>query len=176
MNVGKQNKIKYFFISLVFVSFLFACKNERKEIEEMPPMSQQAVEMFTITETEYGKLRMILESESALIDEEKQKAHLKLPRVKFYQNGLYSSTLVTESADVDLKTYDVVCHGKCTVDTANGEELDTTNLRYDSKKELIFSKDDVKIKRPNEVVYGKGFEADTKLEKIIIKNQKIIIN
>ena len=35
-------------------------------------MSEQAVEKFTITETELGNLKMILESESAIIDEEKK--------------------------------------------------------------------------------------------------------
>lgn len=177
MNAGKQNrKTKYFIIAALFFVCFAGCKTERTVIEEAPPMSEQAVEMFTITETEAGKLRMILESESAVINEEKQRAVLRLPRVKFYQDGMYSSTLITESAEINLETYDVIGHGKCTIETVNNERLETTNLQYNSKKNIVFSKTDVKITRPGETVYGKGFEADTKLEKIIIKNQKIIIH
>lgn len=176
MNAGKQNKkIKLAAIVLLTV-FIFGCKTERTVIEEAPPMSEQAVEMFTITETESGKLKMILESESAVINEKKQRAYLRLPRVKFYQDGIYSSTLITETAEINLETYDVIGHGKCTVETVNNERLDTTDLQYNANKSIVFSKTDVKITRPGETVYGKGFEADTKLEKIIIKNQKIIIH
>lgn len=145
-------------------------------IEEVPPMAEQAVEKFVITETEEGKLKMVLESESAVIDEEKKVAVLKLPIVKFYKNGEYASTLVTESATINLDTYDVSGHGKCTVDTADNEYLQTTDLQYNAKKSIVFSNNDVKLTRQDETVYGKGFEADTKLEKIIIKKQRVELN
>lgn len=164
------------FCLIVFmVFFLFGCKAERTIIEEMPPMAEQAVEKFTITETEFGKLKMVLESESAIIDEEKKVANLRLPILKFYQDGNYVSTLVTESADIDLETYDIKGNGKCTVDTVNNEYLQTTDLRYNAAKGLVFSNNNVKITRPQETVYGSGFEADTKLEKIIIKKQRVIL-
>ncbi len=159
--------------ALIFVS---GCKNEKTIIEETPPMAEQAVEKFTITETDMGKLKMVLESESAIINDEKKKAYLRLPRVKFYQEGEYVSTLVTEDAEINLETYDVIGYGKCTVDTANGEHLQTTNLKYNAKKDIVFSNTDVKVTRHGETVYGKGFEADTKLENIIVKKQRIILD
>lgn len=168
---------KYKIILLVFVAFacaaLLGCEQEKMVIEETPPIAEQAVEKFTITETEEGKLKMVLESESAVINEEKKRAVLKLPRVKFYKDGEYVSTLITESATINLDTYDVFGHGKCTVDTANNEHLQTTDLQYNAKKDIVFSKNDVKLTRQDEIVYGKGFEADTKLEKIIIKKQRV---
>jgi Uncharacterized protein conserved in bacteria len=161
---------------LAVVLFFSGCKQEKTVIEETPPMEEQAVEKFTITETESGKLKMILESESAVINDEKKRAHLKLPRVKFYREGEYVSTLVTESATINLETYDVDGHGKCTVDTANNEHLQTTDLKYNAKEDKVFSKNDVKITRRGETVYGEAFEADTKLEKIIIKKQRVILD
>lgn len=176
MNVGKQlKKTKFYIILFASLFIFFGCKSEKTVIEETPPMSEQAVEKFTITETELGNLKMILESESAIIDEEKKIAVLKLPRVKFYQEGEYVSTLVTENAEIDLVTYNVIGHGKCTVDTANNEHLQTTNLHYNAEKSIVYSNTDVKVTRPGETVYGKGFEADTKLEKIVIKKQRVII-
>lgn len=176
MNAGKQLKKIKLCIMLFAALFIFAgCKNEKTVIEETPPMSEQAVEKFTITETELGKLKMILESESAIIDEEKKVAHLRLPRVKLYRDGVYASTLVTENAEIDLDTYNVIGHGKCTVDTANNEHLQTTDLHYNTQKSIVYSNTDVKVTRRGETVYGKGFEADTKLEKIIIKKQRVIL-
>jgi len=169
-----------FIVLFVFAAFLSvsfsSCKTEKTVIEETPPMSEQAVEKFTITETEYGKLKMVLESEAALINEDKKRAYLKLPRVKFYKDGNYVSTLVTESAEINLETYDVSGKGKCTVDTANNEHLQTTDLQYNAKKDIVYSKNNVKMTRNGETIYGKGFEADTKLEKIVIKKQKVILD
>jgi LPS export ABC transporter protein LptC len=165
----------FVFTALITASFI-GCKAEQTVIEEMPPMEEQAVEKFTITETDAGKLKMILESESAIINESKKKAYLKLPRVKFYQDGQYSSTLVSESAEINLETYDIAGQGKCTVDTVNNENLQTTDLQYNAKKSKVFSNNDVVIRRANETVYGKSFEADTKLEKIVIKNQRVVLS
>ncbi|MDR2426700.1 MAG: LPS export ABC transporter periplasmic protein LptC [Endomicrobium sp.] len=177
MKDGKQRrKIKFY--AAVFAVFIlcFGCRQEKTVIEKTPLMVEQLVEQFTITETEEGKLKMVLESDSAIINEEKKEAVLKLPKIKFYKNGEYVSTLVTESAAIDLDTYDVLGYGKCTVDSANNEHLQTTDLQYNAKKNVVFSNNNVKLTRRNEIVYGKGFEADTNLEKIIIKKQRVELN
>ena len=173
MSVQKYKIILFFFTALLLMS---SCKAERIVIEETPHIPEQAIEKFTITETEKGKLKMILESESAVINEEKKRAVLQLPRVKFYKEGEYASILISESAEIDLDTYDIFGKGKCTVETANNEYLQTRDLSYNSKKELIYSVNDVKITTKSETITGKGFESDTKLEKVIIKKQKVILD
>lgn len=168
---------KFLIVACLFLPLFFSgCKSEKKVVEETPPMSDQTIEKFTITETEEGKLKMVLEAESAVINENTKMAFLRLPRVKFYHEGQYSSTLITESADINLETYDIAGHGKCTVDTAGNEHLQTTDLKYDAAKKIVYSNNDVTLTRDGDTVYGKGFEADTKLDKVIIKKQKIIIN
>ncbi|MDR0822914.1 MAG: LPS export ABC transporter periplasmic protein LptC [Endomicrobium sp.] len=166
---------KFCLLLSIFILFFAGCRKERSHIEETPPMAEQAVEKFTITETENGKLKMILESESAVIDEKTEIAVLKLPRVKFYEDGKYSSLFVSESAEINLKTYDVKGIGKCDITTAKNEHLQTTNMQYNAKKQLIFSNTPVKITRDKDTVYGDSFEADTKLENIIIRKQRAIL-
>jgi LPS export ABC transporter protein LptC len=156
--------------------FLGGCKSEKIVIEEMPPMSERTIEKFTITQTEDGKLKMIIEAESAIIDEKGSIAHLKLPIVKFYDKGNYVSTLITESADINLETYDVKGIGKCVVDTANNEHLQTTDLMYNAKKNLIYSDNNVKIKKTGQTIYGTRFDADTKLETVTIENQRTVLD
>ncbi|MCA6069526.1 MAG: LPS export ABC transporter periplasmic protein LptC [Endomicrobium sp.] len=172
MNFFKRCNI---YALIMFSAFFFGCITEKTVIEETPPMSKQAIEKFTITQTDEGKLKMILEAESAIIDEIKNIAQLKLPVIKFYDKGKYVSTLVAESAVINMETWDVRGIGKCNMDNAKNEHLQTTNLMYDAKKELVYGDHDVKITRPNETVYGTSFEADTKLANIIIKNQRTVL-
>ncbi|MDR1951916.1 MAG: LPS export ABC transporter periplasmic protein LptC [Elusimicrobiota bacterium] len=168
----KKIKIFFFLISLIF----FGCGGENKVIEETPPIGEHAIEQFTITETDRGKLKMIMQSEMAVINEQMSLAQIKFPMVKFYKNGEYASTLVMESADVDLETYDVKGYGKCVVDTADNEHLETTDLQYDAKTETVFSKNKVVVRRNGETIYGTSFKADTKLENIVIENQRVVLN
>ncbi|MDR1087047.1 MAG: LPS export ABC transporter periplasmic protein LptC [Endomicrobium sp.] len=170
----KENLV--FIISFFSIFLFFACKSEKVSIEEIPPMSEQTIEKFAITQTENGKLKMMLEAKTAIIDEKTNIAHLSLPIVKFYDKGNYASTLITEKVDINLDTNDVRGIGKCIVDTANKEHIQTTDLMYNAKKNLIYSDNDVKIKKPGQTIFGTRFDADTKLEKITIKNQRAVFD
>lgn len=178
MKDGKLNKSKILFLSLCLIfSFTFcSCVEEEDIIEETPPTTEQTIEKFVITETKDGKIKTILEAESAVIDEEKKVAYLKLPKVKFYDNGKYQSILIAESGQIDMETNNIKAFGKCTVDTIQNEYLQTRDVTYDANKKMIYSSSDIKITKGNDVVYGKGFESDTDLKNIVIKKQRIIID
>jgi LPS export ABC transporter protein LptC len=165
-----------FIISFFLIFLSFGCKPEKVSIEEIASMSEQTIEKFSITQTENGKLKMMLEAESAIIDEKANIAHLNLPIVKFYDKGNYASTLITEKADINLDTNDIRGIGKCIVDTVNKERIQTTDLMYNAKKNLIYSDNDVKIKKPGQTIFGTRFDADTKLEKVTIKNQHTVFD
>ncbi|MDR0800157.1 MAG: LPS export ABC transporter periplasmic protein LptC [Endomicrobium sp.] len=163
-------------ITILFVFMFCGCNAEKIDIEETPPTSEQMIEKFTITEMREGKLEMILKAESAIVDESKNVAHLKFPVIKFYNEGNYLSTFVAESADINLVSYDIKGNGKCTVDSANNEHLQTVDLMYSEKEGLIYSNNPIKITRSGEKVYGTSFKSDTKLNKMVIKNQRISID
>ncbi|MDR1122765.1 MAG: LPS export ABC transporter periplasmic protein LptC [Endomicrobium sp.] len=168
------------FTLLIYVFFIFlfliGCKPENVIIEKKSPMSECVIEKFTITQVKDGKLKTIIEADSVTIDENGGIAHLKLPVVKFYDNGIYVSTLISESADIDLETCDVKGIGKCVIDTANNEHLQTTDLMYNVKKNLIYSDNNIKIKKHGQMICGTGFDADTKLETVAIKNQRMVLD
>ncbi|MBR3628254.1 MAG: LPS export ABC transporter periplasmic protein LptC [Elusimicrobia bacterium] len=178
MKDGKLNKSKILFLSLfLMLSCTFcSCVEEENTIEETPPTTEQTIEKFVITETKDGKIKTILEAESAVIDEDNKIATLTLPKVKFYDDGKYKSILIAESGEINMETNNVKAFGKCTVETVNNEFLQTRDVSYDAKKQLIFSDNDIKITRGNDVIYGKGFESDTDLQNIVIKKQRIIID
>lgn len=155
---------------------LTSCKEEESIIEETPPTTEQTIEKFVVTETQEGKIKTILEAESAIILDNEKKAYLTLPRIKFYEDGKYTSILVAESGEIDLETNDVKALGKCTVDTVKNEYLQTRDIFYNASKKLISSNNDIKITRGKEVIYGSGFTSDINLNNITVKKQRVIID
>jgi len=178
MKDGKLNRTKYLFLVLFLISSftLCSCVEEDDTIEETPPTTEQTIEKFVITETKDGKIKTILESESAIIYEDKKIAYLTLPKVKFYEDGKYRSILIAEKGEINLNTNNVKAFGKCTVDTVENEYLQTRDVTYDANKKIIYSDSDIKITRGKDVVYGKGFKSDTDLNNIEIKHQKVTID
>jgi LPS export ABC transporter protein LptC len=178
MNFSKKHIVWFAIITIFFLSVFafFAYRTKKTAVEETPFLSEQTIQEFTIIETNEGKLGMVLKAKSAVVSESENIAHLKLPIIKFYDKGSYISTFAAESADINMDTYDIKGNGKCTVSSANNEYLQTENLVYDAGEGLIYSNNNVKITRPSETVYGTSFKSDTKLNKIIIKNQRILID
>ena len=155
---------------------LTSCKEEESIIEETPPTTEQTIEKFVVTETQAGKIKTILEAESAIINDNEKKAYLTLPRIKFYEDGKYTSILVAESGEIDLDTNDVKALGKCTLDTVKNEYLQTRDISYSNSKKIISSNSDIKITRGKEVIYGSGFSSDINLNNITVKKQRVIID
>lgn len=171
-----KKNIFFLIFLLVSICFTSSCKEEETIIEETPPTTEQTIEKFIVTETQDGKIKTILEAESAIIDDNEKKAYLTLPRIKFYEDGKYTSILVAESGEINLETNDVKALGKCTVDTVKNEYLQTRDISYDAAKKLIYSNSDIKITRDKEVIYGSGFRSDINLNNITVKKQRVIID
>lgn len=144
-----------------------------KQTLNAPPLPEQAIEKFSVTETEAGKPHWVLEASSAQILENQKRVYLQSPVIKFYEKGNYVSTLVAQKGRINTENYDIWGEGQCTLDTAKGEKLETSNLYYRSDIKKIVTEDKVKLIRPNEVVYGKGMEASPDLESIKIRNQRV---
>ena len=181
MKGGKQNRHKAIklFLLFIFLTFSFcACNNEDESniVEETPPTTEQTIEKFVITETKDGKINTVLEAESAVIDEKNKMVYLMLPKVKFYQDGKFMSILISETGEVNLDNNNIKALGKCTLDTAENEHLQTRDVSYDASTKMISSDNDIKITRKTETIYGKGFKSDIDLNKITIKKQRVLID
>ncbi len=93
MNFSKRYVTWFITIIILFLSILtfFICSAKKNAVEETPYVPEQTIQEFTITETHEGKLEMILKAKSAVVNESKNIAHLKLPIIKFYDKGNYIS-------------------------------------------------------------------------------------
>lgn len=145
-------------------------KDKSGDVRDIP---EQAIDKFTVSETEAGKPKWVLEAASAQIDDQQKRALLQAPVIKFYENGAYVSTLVSERGRINMENYDIVGEGACTLDTVKGERLESSNLHYQSSTKLITTIERVKLVRPSEIVYGTGMEASPDLSSIKIRKQRV---
>ncbi|MBN1823592.1 MAG: LPS export ABC transporter periplasmic protein LptC [Endomicrobiales bacterium] len=159
-----------------FLFFLFSTDDVGKEGENAPPIPEQAIEKFNVTETEAGKTKWVLDAKSAQIVESQKKVYLDAPVIKFYEGGEYVSTLVSEKGRIDSNNYDIWGDGKCLLTTVKGERLDTHNLHYKSEIKRIVTEEKVKLERKDETIYGQGMEATPDLETIMIKKQRVVMH
>ena len=155
---------------LVFYSFESAKKDK---IEKPPPIPEQAIEKFNVTETEKGLPHWVLDADSAQILETQKRVLLSSPVIKFYQDGKYVSTLVAASGRINTDNYDIWGDSRCVLTTAKNERLETSNLHYRSDIKKVVTQDRVKLIKPDETIYGEGMEATPDLESITIKKQRV---
>lgn len=160
---------------LLLCACLHGCGSEvsSTKIMEAPPIPEQALEQFTVTETEKGQPHWVLNAASAQINESQKRAVLQFPRVKFYENGQYVSTLVAARGVINTENYDITGEGACTLDTVKGERLETSDLRYRSDTKKIVTNAPVTLIRDGETIHGTGMEATPDLETIIIRKQRV---
>lgn len=161
-------------IAVIALSLHLSLQERGKARTELvPAIPEQALEKFSITETEGGKPHWVLEASSAQILESQKKVLLQLPVVKFYEKGEYVSTLVAASGRINTETYDIWGEGKCTLTTTKGERLETSNLRYRADQKKILTDEQVTLVRADETIYGKGMEASPDLSLIKIRSQRV---
>lgn len=178
MKDGKPKRIKYLFLILLLIFTIGICSCIKKEdtVEKKYLTTEQKIEGFVVTETKDGMIKTVLESDSAIIYEDKKIVYLTLPKVKFYEEGKYKSTLIAETGEINLNTNNIKAFGQCSVDTVENEHLQTRDVTYNANKKIIYSDNDIKITRGKDVIYGKGFKSDIDLNNIEIKYQKITID
>lgn len=164
-----------FLILLLLTTFFIACSKKAVERTNQTAKPEQTIEEFSVVDANGGKPHWSLTASSAQILETQKIVLLNSPKIKFFEEGKYVSTLVSAKGKINMDNYDFFADGDCVLTTAKGERLDTRNLRYDSVSKKILTNEKVKLVRPGEVIYGDGLEATPNLEVIKIANQKLIV-
>ncbi|MDR2676936.1 MAG: LPS export ABC transporter periplasmic protein LptC [Endomicrobium sp.] len=172
-------KISMLFILIFFAFVVVSCSNKNDDyiVVTQSVTDKQFMKQIAVTETHEGKLKMVLKSDVAIVNENNSFIHLELPTITFYdKNGHYVLSIIIHDADICVNTRDIKGTGYCVIDTVHHEHLETNDLIYNAKRGLIYSNNDVKITKLGETVYGTGFEIDTKLNKMFIKKHTVVFN
>ena len=162
--------VRYSIFPIVF-SFLIitlaSCENDLAEVNQA--ISQDDLKYETMRDVE------LLYSDSAILrvkvmgDKMLRYLDTQIPtqefpegiEVDFYDlNGRTQSVLTSKYAIRYEKKNEIIVKDSVVWKSKRNERLETEELIWDEKQNKVYTKKFVKITRPEEIVYGYGFEAD----------------
>jgi len=133
-----------------------------------------AVERFRIGETRKGERLWDVEADRAEISEERGIAVLtrvvQPVQIVIYR-GEERLVIFAEKAVVDLKTKDIQLIGRVRCESSQGARVFSESLNWSAGNRKITTDAPVVIERAGLQIRGKGMEADTVLERMIIRER-----
>jgi len=154
---------------LGLVALLLGCAQEPAE-RAAPAAGDQPAQVFaglTLRESEGGRLRWVLQADSAVSLGQDKPTVLHGIRVEFYNAAGDSirSTLVADEGEVTPKEKqrDLQARGHVVVRTPEGHTLETEALRWDHAAGKVISHDLVRLTKGESVLTGVGIESDPEL-------------
>ena len=155
--------------AMVAATFLFlGCTNSPEEIkqvtgqEEVLPLSVQKNIVYEYSDSSYKRLEVkapVVEDFSQIAEPYREFA-LGIDVTFFDKLGNPESHLKANYAKERINEKLWEARGDVVVVNEKGEQINTEQLFWDVKKEMIYSNVFVKIATSDEVIMGDGFEAD----------------
>jgi len=133
-----------------------------------------AIERFRIGETRKGERLWDVEADRAEISEERGIAVLTRvvqPVQIVIHRGEERLVIFAEKAVVDLKTKDIQLIGRVRCESSQGARLFSESLNWSAANRRITTDAPVVIEKAGLQIQGKGMEADTVLERMIIRER-----
>lgn len=163
---------------IFIIAMLFACKNKLSDVtainfnDTLPDISATHID-FTFSDSAMVQIRISGPLMNAYEGEEDP--YMEFPngfRVEFYDSAFNITTTITGDYGIHYREKKMMEARKNVVVTnyENGEKLDTEELVWDQKKEVIYSNKFVKITSEDGVIFGDGLEAKQDFSKRKILN------
>jgi LPS export ABC transporter protein LptC len=165
-----------FWIFLVF--FIASCETDLKKVILISDKGKFPIESSKDAEIMYSdSAQVVVIIKAPLMNRYDGKdPYLELPEgidVKFFDSrGEISSTLKAEYAIRYEQSGLMEAIKNVVVVNVKSETLNTEHLIWDEKKDLIYSKEFVKITTQDEIIFGDGFEANQDFTEYKIFNIK----
>ncbi len=153
----------------VLIGLLFAtsCKNDLTEVEALNEQLQVDVETAKDVEILYSdsaQVRVRITGPTMLYHLDRAEPEQEFPdgvNVEFFgPEGEVTSQLTAQYGLRRQNKKEVVVRDSVVWKSVEGDTLETEELFWDERREKIYSKKFVVITRPDEIIYGHGFEAD----------------
>jgi LPS export ABC transporter protein LptC len=169
----KTYKILFLLTSTIFIS----CKNNIEEVKKFTTHIEYpefTAENISIYRSDSAKVIFRLSAPQMIKYNTKDKNYILFPK------GIYAVHYFPEYPNIEsyIKANyakylpeDKLWEAKGNVKAQNrkGEKLFAEQIFWDQKKQIIYSDKNVKIQTEDEIIYGKGFEADQYFEHYKIK-------
>jgi len=174
----KSHKMSVAVAVMVAATFLFlACTNSPEEIkqvtgqEEVLPLNVQKNIVYEYSDSTYKRLEVRAPEvqDFSQIKEPYREFALGIDVTFFDKLGNPESHLKANYAKENINEKLWEARGDVVVVNEKGEQINTEQLFWDVKKEIIYSNVFVKIATGDEVIMGDGFEADQNFTSYKIK-------
>lgn len=126
---------------------------------------------YKLIETEQGIRQWVLQSEEMQKFSGQTDVQLVTVTMDFFREGEHFSVLTADSGLANPTTHNVHTWGSVVIITDDGRRLETEELFFDNKTELIHNDVFDRFTREGDVITGIGLEATPDLEYIEIKNR-----
>ena len=169
-------------IIVCFLVFLFSsCSNDPKVVETFAPnenFPSETIKEAELTYTEKGKVKVKIISKH--IERYTARSTINFSGgiiVYFYNDSaIITSTLTAEEAIIDEKKEQMMAQVNVELVNHKQEKLNTEQLIWDEKSNLIFTEKTVRITTKEEVIFGEGFESTPDFSSYKITNVRGSIN
>lgn len=161
---------------------LSSCSNDPKEVETFVSSEDMPLEVMKEAEliyTEQGKIKVKIMAEKIerFLNQNPSFYFSNGVLVNFYNDSAnIISTLTAEEAFIDDKNQQMMAKTNVELINKKEEKLNTEQLIWDEKSNLIFTKESVSISTKEEVIFGDGFESAPDFSSYKITNVRGSIN
>jgi len=132
---------------------------------------EQEILDYRLIQTEAGVRRWTLTSERMRKYADQVEVELDEPRMEFYRDGAYYSTLTARHGRANLDGKSMFAQGGVVVVTTDGRRLETEELRYDNGTGRITNTVFNRFTRGADVVTGYGLDASPDLEQFELRSR-----
>ena len=177
--IGQYNN-KPVLLSIVItlvMTMLFSCKNDMEKVKELTQpdtLPSETIQNLELRYSDSGTIRVLLKSK-LMLSYEGPEARMVFPEgldVLFLDARMQVKSSLSANYGINkpIEKILTVKHNVVVTNREKGETLNTEELIWDQRKQIIYTEAHVKITTPDKIIFGKGLEADESFRKRTIKN------
>jgi LPS export ABC transporter protein LptC len=178
MTIKKIIKPHLFQLLLAVMIAMPACKSDLETIETIVQLDEGPIESafnIEIIYSDQAYVRMILNAPQ-MDRYESEENYLEMPEgltVVFYDTLMQQTSSMSARYAISYEETEIIeAREDVIVINELGEQLNTEELIWDQRKEIIYSEKFVRITTEDEVTYGEGFHADERFDQWEITNPR----
>ncbi|MEN0005969.1 MAG: LPS export ABC transporter periplasmic protein LptC [Bacteroidota bacterium] len=171
-----MKQLTFLLLYFTLLCSFWACENDMSEVRALQEKMQPGIETAREVEILYSdsaQIKVRIEGETMLTHLDRSYPRQEFTDgiwVEFFdEEGAISSTLAARYAVRQEKLGKITVRDSVVWKSVEQDKLETEELIWDEKSKKVYTNKFVVITRPDEIIYGHGFEADQDFSNARIK-------